>query len=282
MEYTIRFTSINKGKLLGKANIVFENQFKVNNALIFAGKEEGAVAVAMPSYQKLDPVTGAKTHQPVVLLSKELGERVRNSIKEMVNASVFNVSSNPAHLAGSSLDELTVSVKNITPFDGGEKSPNLRGFANMAIGEIGSDDKIHVNSITIRELVNAEGQAWHSASMPRGKSPGMDGNPAYFDQAHPITGTLRNKVNAAIIDEYKLKIGEHGIGDNALASQAEGQGRGDAMSGQLDRPWDNAKAPGHENNAGAGPANLEHELDANGDDLTFGGDYADELDMMSE
>jgi len=214
MEYTINLRPINKGKLLAAADVKFENQFKLNGVKVFAGKEEGTIFTQMPSYQKLDPVTGIRGYMPVVVLSKGLNERVRNSIQEMFDKTVFNISSNPSYLSRENQRVLDVLVKNVTPFTNDVNNPNLRGFANIAISELGSENKIHINSIRIIEAVNQEsGQNYLAVSMPRAKVAEKGGTFAYSDQCHSITTDLRIAIHQGVISEYKQKIGDYTIED---------------------------------------------------------------------
>jgi len=266
MEFNISFKPINKGKFLGSANVTFDNQFKINGVSVFAGKEEGAVSVVMPSYKKIDPVSGNTEYQPLVVLSKDLGNRFREAIKGMINDDLNHYSSNPEWLKANDLPHLFTSVKCITPFTGGEKNPNLRGFANLSVFDGKDNDIIHLNSICIREVKNSEGQNFLTVSMPREKVPVKGGQFTWHDQCHPITKELRDDISKLVRDEYRKAVNEHGTPDKA--NEAQNTSVNDEVSAN-----ENTNSLNEE----FIETDLSKELDNNEMDVTIGIDEADSI-----
>jgi len=194
MEYSIKLNAVNNPdkSVRAFATVTFGGSFKITNIAVVEGRENQPF-VSMPSFKSKErtehnePVYKDVCNPITSEFRKALYDDILALYGEMEQtgrAEVTREAENPQE------PEFSVAV---TPFE--REGSNILGLARIYF-----DDSFVVSNISVLKGKEKEFVAMPSYKV---KQSGKDGKPQYQDVCFPVTKEFREKLYAAILENYK-------------------------------------------------------------------------------
>ena len=199
MNYTIKVnvvkTTNEETKVKGFANVVFGNSFKITNISIVENSKTGEVFVSMPRYKSSEL---GDDGQPIY---KDVCNPITKEFREELYKNILAVYEKAGdtpdaimEIEAESMREPDFTVR-MHPID--KEGSNVK-----AVGQIYIESSFIINNINI-----IEGKKGLFVTMPSYKTKKVDeaGKTVYQDICYPVTKGFRDKLFAAILEDYSAE-----------------------------------------------------------------------------
>lgn len=194
MEYAIKLNAVNNpdASVRAFATITFGESFKVTNVAVVEGRGNQPF-VSMPSFKskERDEHNHAVYKDVCNPITKEFREELYGNILDLY-AEMEQTGKAEIVKKAEGAQEPDFTVK-VTPFE--REGSNILGLARIYF-----EDSFVVGNVSI-----LKGQEKEFVAMPsyKAKPNGKGGKPQYQDVCFPVTKEFREKLNAAILTDYK-------------------------------------------------------------------------------